>query len=558
MRSDVVKKGVERTPHRGLLKAMGMVDEEIERPFVAVVNSWNEFVPGHIHLRNLADAVKAGIRMAGGTPFEFSTIGICDGITMGHVGMKYSLPSREVIADSIELMVQAHRMDAMVLIPTCDKIVPGHLMAAARLNIPSIVVTGGPMCPGVVGDRAVDLISLFEGVGELEKGTITEEALKELEDLACAGAGSCAGLFTANTMACLTEALGMSLPECGTCHAVDAKKSRIAKRSGMKIMELLKKGIVPKSIMTRQAFENAISIDMAIGGSTNSALHLPAIANELGITIEPSLFDEISRTTPHLINLRPGGDHFMIDLDQAGGIPAVMDRLKGRLNLDCLTVTGMPLGEHLNIRVVNPEKNKEVIRTVDDPYHPQGGIAILYGSLAPLGAVVKQTAIHPDMLVHSGPARVFDSEEAAKAAVSADKIRPGDVIVIRFEGPRGGPGMREMLEVTSLIAGRGLIDSVALVTDGRFSGGTRGPCIGHIAPEAATGGPISQVRDGDRIEIDIPNRRLDVAAPGLDKREKAVATSEDAAAGNLSKYIESVSSANEGAILRTSRFRKDP
>jgi len=562
MRSDAVKKGVERTPHRGLLKAMGITDEEIERPFVAVVNSWNEFVPGHIHLQNLADAVKTGIRIAGGTPFEFNTIGICDGIAMGHVGMKYSLPSREVIADSIELMVQAHRMDAMVLIPTCDKIVPGHLMAAARLNIPSIVVTGGPMCPGIFEDRKVDLISLFEGIGELKKGKITEEKLRELEGIACAGAGSCAGLFTANTMACMTEALGMSLPECGTCHAVDAKKLRIAKRSGMKIMELLEKNISPEDILTEKAFENAISVDMAIGGSTNTTLHLPAIASETGIAIELSLFDKISRKIPHLTNLRPGGEHFMLDLDQAGGVPAVMDRIKDRLNLGCLTVAGKSLKENLKIRIVNPNKNKEVIRTVDHPYHPEGGIAILYGSLAPLGAVVKQTAIHPDMLVHRGPAKVFNSEEEAKAAISANKIQPGDVIVIRFEGPRGGPGMREMLEVTSIIAGMGLIDSVALVTDGRFSGGTRGPCIGHVSPEAARGGPIAQVRDGDTIEIDISNRRLDIAIEEdeLNKRKTEEIKKDVESTSYLSKYRESVSSADQGAILRrprTSRSRKD-
>ncbi len=562
MRSDTVKKGVERTPHRGLLKAMGITDEEIDRPFIAVVNSWNEYIPGHIHLQNLADAVKAGVRMAGGTPFEFNTIGICDGITMGHDGMKYSLPSREVIADSIELMIQAHRMDAMVLIPTCDKIVPGHLMAAARLNIPSIAVTGGPMCPGTFEDRKVDLISLFEGVGELKRGKITEEALKELEGVACAGVGSCAGLFTANTMACMTEALGMSLPECGTCHAVDAKKLRIAKRSGMKIMELLEINISPKDIMTEKAFENAISVDMAIGGSTNTTLHLPAIANELGIRIELPLFDEISRKTPHLTNLRPGGEHFMLDLDQAGGVPAVMDRIKDRINLDCLTVTGKSLKENLKkLRMVNPDKNKEVIRTVDNPFHPEGGIAVLYGSLAPQGAVVKQTAIDSKMLVHKGPAKVFNSEEEAKAAISANKIQAGDVIIIRFEGPRGGPGMREMLEVTSLIAGMGLLDSVALVTDGRFSGGTRGPCIGHISPEAASGGPISQVKDGDIIEIDIPNRTLNVVTSDeLDKREKATTTQDINATSHLSKYRKSVSSADGGAILqrsRTSHSRKD-
>jgi dihydroxy-acid dehydratase len=562
MRSDAVKKGVERTPHRGLLKAMGITDEEIERPFIAVVNSWNEYIPGHIHLQNLADAVKAGIRMRGGTPFEFNTIGICDGITMGHDGMKYSLPSRELIADSIELMVQAHRMDAMVLVTTCDKIVPGHLMAAARLDIPAIVVTGGPMLPGTFKDKNVDLISMFEGLGELKKGTINEDELRELECVACGGAGSCAGLFTANTMAAMTEALGMSLPECGTTHAVDAKKLRIAKRSGMKIMELLEKGTTPSDIMTKKAFENAIAVDMAIGGSTNTTLHLPAIANELGIKIELLLFDEISRKTPHLTNIRPGGDHFMFDLDQAGGIPAVMDRLKDRINMDCLTVSGDPLKENMkNLRIINPAKNNEVIKTIESPYHKEGGIAVLTGSLAPEGAVVKQTAINDDMLVHKGPAKVFNSEEEAKEAVAANKIQSGDVVVIRFEGPKGGPGMREMLEVTSLIAGMGLIDSVALITDGRFSGGTRGPCIGHVSPEAASGGPIALLKDGDQIEIDIPNRRLDIAVSDdeLNKREAEDVKKDTEPTSILSKYQESVSSASIGAILqnrRTSQSRK--
>ena len=553
MRSDDVKKGVERTPHRGLLKAMGITDTEIERPFIAVVNSWNEYIPGHIHLQNLAEAVKAGIRIAGGTPFEFNTIGICDGITMGHEGMKYSLPSRELIADSIELMVQAHRMDAMVLVPTCDKIVPGHLMAAARLDIPSIVVTGGPMLPGTFEDKNVDLISLFEGVGELKKGKIKEEALRELECVACGGAGSCAGLFTANTMACMTEALGMSLPECGTTHAVDAKKLRIAKRSGMKIMELLEKGTSPSDIMTKKAFENAIVVDMAIGGSTNTTLHLPAIANELGIKIELSLFDEISRKTPHITNLRPGGEHFMLDFDQAGGIPAVLDRLRSRINLDCLTVSGESLKKNLKkIRITNPTKNKEVIRAVESPYHKEGGIAVLSGTLAPEGAVVKQTAITDEMLVHTGPAKVFNSEEEAKEAISTNKIQAGDVVVIRFEGPKGGPGMREMLEVTSLIAGMGLIDSVALITDGRFSGGTRGPCIGHVSPEAASGGPIAKIKDGDPIEIDIPNRRLDIAIKEdeLSKRKTKDIEKDIEPTSYLSKYRESVSSASDGAILR--------
>jgi dihydroxy-acid dehydratase len=551
MRSDEVKKGVERSPQRSLLKALGVTDEEIERPFIGVVNSWNEFVPGHIHLDKIAEAVKAGIRIAGGTPFEFNTIGICDGIAMGHEGMRYSLPSREVIADSIELMIQAHRMDGMVLIPTCDKIVPGHLMALARINIPSIVVTGGPMCTGFVGDRGVDLISVFEGVGAYKEGKISEGDLRNLENLACCGAGSCAGLFTANTMACMTEALGLSLPGCATCHAVDAAKIRIAKRSGMRIVEMIKEELLPGKILTPKAFENAIRVDMAIGGSTNTALHLPAIANECGIQLSLDVFDRLSRDTPHLVNLRPGGQHFMQDFDRAGGILAVMDRVKGLLNLDVLTVTGKSLAENLAaFKVVNPLKNKEVIRTVENPYHPEGGIAVLYGSLAPKGSVVKQSAVEENMLVHQGPARVFDSEEEAKEAVFDREIEKGDVIVIRYEGPKGGPGMREMLEVTSAIAGMGLIDSIALITDGRFSGGTRGPCIGHVSPEAAEGGPISLVKDGDIIEIDIPNRKLNLLVDGeeLKKRKPKIPTSRFKK-GYLARYSKAVSSADRGAVF---------
>jgi dihydroxy-acid dehydratase len=551
MRSDDVKKGIERAPQRSLLKALGVTDEEIERPFIGVVNSWNEFVPGHIHLDRIADAVKAGIRLAGGTPFEFNTIGVCDGIAMGHEGMRYSLPSREVIADSIELMIEAHRMDGMVLIPTCDKIVPGHLMALARINLPSIVVTGGAMCPGFVGDESVDLISVFEGVGAYKSGKMPEGQLKDLEDLACCGAGSCAGLFTANTMACVTEALGMSLPECGTCHAVDAKKIRMAKKSGMQIMELVEEGVLPSAIMTRKAFENAIRLDMAIGGSTNTALHLPAIAHELGIELKLELFDQLSKTTPHLVNLRPGGEHFMQDFDRAGGVPAVMDRIKDLLHLDCLTVTRKTLRENMaEMRVVSPKKNREVIRTMKNPYHREGGIAVLYGTLAPGGSVVKQSAVDPKMLIHRGPARVFDSEEEAKKAIRKNKIKGGDVVIIRYEGPKGGPGMREMLEATAAIAGAGLIDSVALITDGRFSGGTRGPCIGHVSPEAAEGGPIALVRDGDIIEIDIPSRKLNLSVPEEELRQrKPKIPPPKIKKGYLTKYSKSVSSADEGAVL---------
>ncbi|NOZ77477.1 MAG: dihydroxy-acid dehydratase [Euryarchaeota archaeon] len=550
MRSSEAKRGIQRAPHRSLLKALGLTDEEIRRPFVGIVNSWNEFIPGHIHLDKLAQAAKAGVRTAGGTPFEFNTIGICDGIAMGHRGMKYSLPSRELIADSIELMVQAHRLDALVFIPTCDKIVPGHLMAAARLDLPSIFITGGPMLPGFVNDREEDLISVFEGVGACRSGKITPGELKTLEDLSCCGAGSCAGLFTANTMACLTEALGMSLPGCATAHAVDAKKVRIAKESGVQVMTLLKKGIRPSRIMTRAAFENAVRMDMAIGGSTNTALHLPAIAREAGVKLELKTFDEISRTTPHLVNLRPGGPHFMLDLERAGGIPAVMDRLKTRLNLGVMTVTGKTLRSNLKgFKVINPEKNREVIRYLKDPYHKEGGIAVLYGSLAPRGAVVKQSAVLPEMQVHRGPARVFDGEEQANRAIQNREVKEGDVIIVRFEGPKGGPGMREMLEATSAIAGMGL-KRFALITDGRFSGGTRGPCIGHVSPEAAEGGPIALVRDGDVIEIDIPERRLDVAVPEEEmKKRRAKLRRTGIRKGYLSKYRESVSSADEGAVL---------
>lgn len=551
MRSDTVKKGVEKAPSRSLFKALGCTDSELERPFVGVVNSWNEFVPGHIHLERLGEAVKAGVRAAGGTPFEFHTIGICDGIAMGHEGMRYSLPSREVIADSIELMVQAHRLDGLVMIPTCDKIVPGHLMAAARLDLPTVVVTGGPMCPGFVGDREVDLISVFEAVGAHKAGKITAEELKALEDLACNGPGSCAGLFTANTMACVTEALGMSLPDCATCHAVDARKVRMAKASGEKVMELLERGVTPSQVMTPQAFENAIRVDLAIGGSTNTALHLPAIAHELGIELELEIFDRLSRTTPYLTSLRPGGKHFMLDLDRAGGVQAVMVRIKTLLHLDTLTASGKTLGENIaELRIQNPRKNREVIRTMEDPYRPEGGIVVLKGSLAPTGSVVKQIAVDQGGMRLRGPARVFDGEEEAYNAILEGRIKDGDVVVIRYEGPKGGPGMREMLKATSAIAGMGL--SVALVTDGRFSGGTRGLCIGHVSPEALEGGPIALVRDRDTVEIDIPGRRLDILVPAADlekRRRELGADREGVWKGYLGKYARTVSSADRGAVL---------
>lgn len=554
MRSDNIKKGLERAPHRSLLKAVGLTDEEMSLPFIGVVNSWNEIIPGHIHLDKLAEAVKAGIRMAGGVPFEFNTIGVCDGIAMGHTGMKNSLPSREIIADSIELMVEAHQFDGMVMIPTCDKIVPGQLMAAGRLDIPTIVVTGGPMMPGIVGDEQRDVISLFEAVGARRNNKITDQELKNLEDCSCCGAGSCAGLFTANTMACVTEALGLSLPGCGTAHAVDAKKVRIAKHSGMKILELVEKGITARKIVTQESLDNAIRIDMAIGGSSNTALHLPAIALEYGLSLSLSRFDEVSRETPHLINLRPGGNRFLIDFERAGGVPAIQKRLMDKLYPDTLTVTGKTLARNLDeYIIINPRANKEIIAALDSPVHAEGGIAVLRGSLAPDGSVVKQTAVSKNMLKHSGHARVFDSEELAMAAIMGKKIKPGDCLVIRYEGPKGGPGMREMLSPTAAIAGMGLIDSVALITDGRFSGGTRGPCIGHVSPEAAVGGPIALVREGDVIEIDIPGRILDlkISKEEFEKREKAwKAPLPKVTKGYLARYQKQVGSADKGAVIR--------
>ncbi|HIE32133.1 MAG TPA: dihydroxy-acid dehydratase [Methanosarcinales archaeon] len=549
MRSDRIKKGPSRTPHRALLKATGVTDFEMDKPFIAVVNSWNEVIPGHIHLQKISEAVKSGIRMAGGVPFEFSTIGICDGIAMNHEGMKYPMPSRELIADSIEIMMCAHAFDGMALIPSCDKIVPGHLMAAGRLDLPAIVVTGGPMLPGFVGDREEDLISVFEAVGG------SRDDISDLENAACPGAGSCSGLFTANTMACMTEALGLSLPGCATAHAIDAKKIRIAKDSGRQIVDLVQQNITARQIVTKSAFDNAICTDMTIGGSTNTILHLPAIALDFGIKLPLSRFDELSRRTPHLINLRPGGDLFMIDFDRAGGVYAIIERLKKHpdLDLDALTVTARTVGENLaDTVIINPETNREIIATVDDPIHEEGGIAVLYGTLAPQGAVVKQIAVDPKMLEHSGPAKVFESEEDAMEAIMNRKIVSGDVVVIRYEGPKGGPGMREMLSPTSAIAGMGLIDSVALITDGRFSGGTRGPCIGHVSPEAIVGGPIALLRDGDIIEIDIPNRTLNllVDSDELDARKAAWKPIESELSGVLARYRRMVGDACEGSVIR--------
>ena len=548
MRSDITKIGKERAPHRALYKATGITDEEIGRPFIGIANSANEFIPGHIHLDKIAQAVKAGIRMAGGVPFEFQTIGICDGIAMGHSGMKFSLPSRELIEDSIEIMAEAHQLDGLVLIPTCDKIVPGHIMAAGRLDLPTIVVTGGPMLPGYGCDRNLDLIDVFEG---WNKGGDT---LATLEETACPGAGSCAGLFTANTMACMTEAMGLSLPGCATMHAVDARKIRLAKKSGMKIVELIQKGLTAKKIVSAKSMENAVRVDMAIGGSTNTALHLPAIASEFGIELELGVFDKISRETPHLVNLRPGGPYHLIDLERAGGIPAVMNRLKSKLNLDAMTVTGRTMGDEIaKFSPINPKAYDEVVATLDSPVHSEGGIAILHGSLAPEGSVVKQIAVSKSMLVHKGPAVVFNSEEESMEGIVNGRVKAGDVVVIRYEGPKGGPGMREMLASTSAIAGAGLSESVALVTDGRFSGGTRGPCIGHVSPEAAVGGPIGLVKDGDIILVNITSRKVDLL---VDEEELAkrkanwLPPDSKVKMGVLDRYRRSVTSASKGGVLR--------
>jgi dihydroxy-acid dehydratase len=548
MRSNITKVGAERAPHRALLKATGLTDEEIGRPFIGIVNSWNEFIPGHIHLDKLAQAAKAGVRSAGGVPFEFQTIGICDGVAMGHSGMRYSLPSRELIEDSIEIMVQAHQLDGLVMLPSCDKIVPGHLMAAGRLDIPTIVVTGGPMLPGFACDKELDLVNLFEG---WQAGG---EALSILEEAACPGAGSCAGLFTANTMACLTEALGLSLPGCATVHAIDARKIRIGKQSGSKIMELVQRGLTPRKIVTSESVDNAIRVDMAIGGSTNTVLHIPAVAKEFGLSLSLERFDQLSRETPHLVNLRPGGPYHMLDLDRAGGIQAVMSRLRPKLNLEVLTVTGRTLGEELaQFKAINPETSSRVIATLESPVDPEGGIAILRGSLAPEGAVIKQTAVSKHMFKHSGPAVVYDSEEESMAGIVGGEVKPGDVVVIRYEGPKGGPGMREMLAPTSAIAGAGMSESVALITDGRFSGGTRGPCIGHVSPEAAVGGPIALVQAGDMINIDITARKLDLLVDQheLERRRRKWREPEPKVKGGvLARYRNSVTSASQGSVLR--------
>ena len=551
MRSDLMKKGVERAPHRSLFKAMGYTDEEIARPLIGVVNSYNEIIPGHIHLRTVTEQVKAGIRMAGGTPVEFPAIGVCDGIAMGHVGMKYSLASRELIADSVEIMAVAHPFDGLVFIPNCDKIIPGMLMAALRLNIPAVVVSGGPMLAGKLRGKPVDLITVFEGVGAVKSGKMTAKQLKEIEDCACPGCGSCSGMYTANTMNCMTEALGLGLPGNGTVLAVDSARMRLAKEAGMKILELIRKNIRPRDIATLAAFRNAIAVDMALGGSTNTVLHLPAVAHEAGIRLDLELFNEIGFKTPNLCKLSPAGAHHIEDLDAAGGVQGVMKEISklGVIDGKALTVSG-PVAKNLKDAKV---WDYSVIRPVKNPYSPDGGLAIIKGNLAPDGGVVKRSAVAPNMLVNEGRARVFDSEDDAIAAILGGKIKSGDVIVIRYEGPKGGPGMREMLAPTSALAGMGLAESVALLTDGRFSGGSRGAAIGHISPEAAEGGPIALVKEGDRIAIDIPKRRitLQVSAEELKKRRKAWRPPEPKIkTGYLSRYASLVTSGSTGAVLK--------
>jgi len=550
LRSDAIKRGVERAPHRALLKALGITDRDLDKPFIAVVNSFTTVVPGHAHLNQVADAVKAGVVSAGGVPFEFNTIAICDGLAMGHEGMRYSLPSRELIADSIEVMVQAHRFDGMVLVTNCDKITPGMLMIATRLNIPAIVVTGGPMLSGVYKGRKIGTASMFEAVGEVAAGKMSEEELKTLEDLACPSCGSCNGMFTANTMACVTEALGMSLPGCATPSAVSAARLRVAKASGERVVELVTEDLKPLDILTSEAFENAIMVDMALGGSTNTVLHLSAIAREAEVSLPLTLFDKLSRRVPHLCNMVPSGPYTMEDLDAAGGIPAVMKELSPFLHLNAGTVTGKTVEENIEQAVV---LDANVICPVTSPVHREGGIAILKGNLAPKGAVVKATAISPKMLVHKGAAKVFDSEEEAMKAILNKEIREGNVVVIRYEGPKGGPGMREMLSPTATIAGMGLSESVALVTDGRFSGATRGPCVGHVSPETADGGPIAVLRDGDIIEIDVPKRKLNVELSDeeLGNRLKSWKPKQPKVRkGYLVRYSQLVQPAHMGSVLR--------
>lgn len=548
MRSNRIKRGIERAPNRALLYATGISPDAVKKPFIGVASAYTDIVPGHVDMRQLERFIERGVESNGGTPFIFGVPAICDGIAMGHYGMRYSLPSRELIADEIESMAGAHALDGLVLLTNCDKITPGMLMAAGRLDIPAVVVTAGPMLGGYQNQRRLSLVrDTFEAVGSYQAGKVGREEVKELEMQACPGCGSCQGLYTANTMACLTEAMGMSLTGCGTALAVSAKKKRIAYQSGARVVDLVRKNLTARRILTKNAIYNAVLVDNAMGGSTNTTLHIPAIAHDAGVDIQLEMFDELSSRTPHITNIRPGGDHFMEDVEYAGGIPAVLNRLKERIKPNP-TVAGYNIKKIAEkAAVLNPE----VIRPLTRAYHRQGGIAVLHGNLAPGGAVVKQSAVNPKAMKLTGPARVFDVEEHAMKAILAGKIKKGDVVVIRYEGPKGGPGMREMLSPTAAIAGMGLSDSVALITDGRFSGGTRGPCVGHISPEAADCGPLAYIKEGDTITVDIPGRRLDVDLSEEDflKRKKTCQVKSPKAKGWLLRYSKMVQSAAKGAIL---------
>ena len=549
MRSDNIKKGINRTSHRSLLRACGLNDEDMKKPFIGIANSYTDIVPGHIHLKDLVQEVKDVIRAEGGVPFEFNTMAICDGIAMNHEGMYFSLPSREIVANTVESMAMAHQFDALICMPTCDKIVPGMLMAAARLDIPTIFITGGPMMPGKFHGEVVDFINVTEAVGATQSGKMSEEDLYELERCACPGAGSCAGLFTANTMACLTETLGMSLPGCATAHAVSDKKVDIAKKSAKAIFTLIEKDIKPSDVMTQESFENAIIVDLALGGSTNTTLHIPAIAHEVsGLDVNIDLFDKLSHKVPYICSIRPGGNNRMIDVDNAGGIPAVMKNLETLLHTDCVTCTSKTVEENLTEVT---DIDYEVIHTIDSPVRTEGGIAVLYGNIAPNGSVIKQGAVNEDMLVHSGPCKVYNSEEECVTAIENDEIVDGDVVVIRYEGPKGGPGMREMLNPTAAIMGRELFH-VALITDGRFSGGSRGPCVGHISPEAAAGGPIAAIENGDIVSINVKERsiKLELSDEEIQERLSKVKPVERNLKGWLRQYQQLATSADKGGVLK--------
>lgn len=547
LRSDSMRKGLSRAPARGLLRALGMNDGDLEKPMIAIANSFNTIVPGHMHLNRLVTEVKKGVEEAGGVSYEFGVPGICDGIAMGLDGMRYSLPSREIVADGIEAMVEAHVADGWVGVTNCDKITPGMLMACGRINIPSVMLTGGPMVPGMYKDRKLDVISIFEAVGELKAGKLTESDFEEIERRACPGPGSCSGLFTANTMACLTEALGLSISGCASSHAISEGKLDIARRTGALAVDLVRKGCKPRDLVTRESFENALRVDNAIGGSTNTCLHLMAIAKEFGVQIELDLFDKISRDTKHIVALKPGGEHFMADLDRAGGIPAVLSRLSPKLKDSC-TVEGRTI---LDIARSSPVKDQDVVRDLNNAYHEEGGIAVLWGNLAEEGCVVKQSAVVASMRKFEGPAKVFDSEKDATDSMLAGKIKTGDAVVVRYQGPKGAPGMPEMLGLTAILAGMGLGESVALVTDGRFSGGTRGLSIGHVSPEAYVGGALGAIRDKDIVRIDLDNREIEVliSQKEIRSRLKDRRLPKIKVSGLLKRYRDMVGSASQGAVL---------